>query len=57
MGIDAVHLARDGGSALHDHGQGDIEVVIGMAAPHQTEVVAQLAYTYRTFHGPEVRIC
>ena len=57
VSINTVHLARDCCCTLYNHSQGDIEVVIGMAAPHQTEVVAQLTYTYGTFHGPEVRIC
>ena len=55
--IDTVHTARDSRSTLCNHRKGDIEVIVGVAAPHQTEVVAQLTDTYRTLHGPEVRIC
>ena len=55
--IDTVHTARDGSGTLCNHREGNIEVVVGVAAPHQTEVVAQLTDTYRTLHGPEVRIC
>ena len=56
VGVDAVELAGHRRGALGHHGQGDIEVVIGVAAPHQAEVIAELADTDGTLHGPEVRI-
>ena len=55
--IDTIHAARDGSCTLCNHRKRNIKVVIGVAAPHQTEVITQLTDTYRTLHGPEVRIC
>ena len=56
VGVDAVHFAGDGGGALHHHGKGNVKVVVGVAAPHQAEVIAQLAHPDRAFHGPEMGV-
>lgn len=45
----------DSSCALYDHGEGDIEVVAGVAAPYQTEVIAELADADGAAHGPEMR--
>ena len=56
VGVDAVELAGHRRGALGHHGQGDIEVVVGVAAPHQAEIIAHLAHPDGARHGPEVRV-
>ncbi len=43
-------------AAVGDHGQRDVEVVVGVAPPRQAHCVAQLGDAHRAPHGPEVRV-
>ncbi len=52
----AVTLARCGGGHMGEHGQGDVEVVVGVRAPGQAPVAAGLAHAHRAGHGPEMRV-
>ena len=45
-----------GGGRMGEHGQGNIEVVVGVRAPGQAEFLAQLRQAHRALHGPEVRV-
>ena len=49
-------LAGRRGADVSEHRQGDIEVVIGVRAPCQVELLADLRDPDRALHGPEVRV-
>ena len=55
--VDTIELAGYCCCALYNHGKADVKVVIGVASPHQAEVIAELADANGTVHGPEMRIC
>src|SRR3974390_2157890 len=56
MGVDRRDAAGSGGSDLREHGQRDVEVIVGMRPPGEPKFPAQLRDADRALHGPEVRI-
>ncbi len=54
--VERVVLAGGRRAAVSDHGQGDVEVVVGVAAPREARVVAELGHAYGASHRPEVRV-
>ena len=52
----AVISPGRGGADVGEHRQRDVEVVVGVRAPGQPEVVAELGDPDRAGHGPEVRV-
>ena len=54
--VNGGDLARRGCAHMREHGQRDVEVVVGMGAPGQAKRLAQLRHTHRAGHGPEMRV-
>ena len=44
-------------AATGEHRQRDVEVVVGVGAPCQAELMAHLRHANRALHRPEVRVC
>src|SRR5580692_2932051 len=56
VGVDRGDLARRRRADMGEHGERNIEVIVGMRAPGQAVVAAGLRHAHRALHGPEVRI-
>ena len=56
MRVQCGDLPRRGGSDMGEHGQRDIEMIVGVRAPGQPPFMAHLCDANRALHGPEVRI-
>ena len=54
--IQGIVFTRYGSTDMDAHGKGNIEVVVGVAAPGIAEFVAHLGHTDGTIHGPEMGI-
>ena len=54
--IDGGDLAGRRGGHVREHGQGNVEVIVGVRAPGQAPLVAQLRHAHGAAHGPEMGI-
>ena len=52
----AVTSAGRGGGDVGEHGEGDVEVVVGVRAPREAPLAAELGDADGALHGPEVRV-
>ena len=57
VGVDGGNVARRGSRHVGEHRQRDVEVVVGVRAPGQAELMAHLRHANRALHRPEVRVC
>ena len=56
MGVDRRHLAGRRGGDVSEHGERNIEMIVGVRAPGQPEVPARLRDPDRALHRPEMGI-
>src|SRR6185369_2086951 len=56
VGVDRGDTAWRGGGHMREHGQRNVEMVVGMRAPGQAPVAAGLRNAHRAGHRPEVRV-
>ena len=52
----AVTAAGSGGGDVGEHGERDVEVVVGVGAPGEAPFAAELGHADGALHGPEVRV-
>ncbi len=52
----AVMSAGRGGGDVGEHGERDVEVVVGVRAPGEAPLAAELGDSDGALHGPEVRV-
>src|ERR1035441_10158460 len=56
MRVHGRDSARCGRGDMRDHGERDIEVVVGVRAPSESVIATSLRHMHRALHGPEMRI-
>src|SRR3984885_13663932 len=56
MRIDGGYLTRSSRSHMGEHGQRNVEVIVGVRSPSEAPVAAKLRHPHRALHGPEMRI-
>ena len=56
MRVDRGDFARRGRGHVGEHRQRDVEVIVGVRAPGEAPLAAELGHAHRALHRPEVRI-